>query len=177
MGARLRELRLERGLTEEALALESGVSRNQIVAVERGRSSLGIPQRTDLALIPPTPTGPPSGGERAVRNLALAVHCPAGGGPCRFKGLEVNHRGVIVLVSRLRPCPAPRHARGVRRSTTPRTPNCCVGPPEVAASRGSFMAAAGPVMPQLCPGEQEKAGPDCVSAGQSRFQKSRGDRI
>jgi hypothetical protein len=62
---------------------------------------------------------PPSVRERAVRNLALAVHCSAGGGPCRSRGLEVNHRGVIVLVSRLRPCPAPRPASRATAWTTP----------------------------------------------------------
>ncbi|MGD8149309.1 three-Cys-motif partner protein TcmP [Ornithinimicrobium sp. Y1694] len=50
-------------------------------------------------------------------------------------------------------------------------------PPEVAASRGSFMAAADPVMPQLCPIGTTKTGPDCVSAGQGRYPSGRGDRI
>lgn len=48
-GARLRELRLEAGLTQEALALESGLSRNQIIEVEWGRSTVAVERIFDLA--------------------------------------------------------------------------------------------------------------------------------
>lgn len=49
VGARVRELRLERGLTQEALSLESGLSRNQLIAVEWGRSSVAVERLFDLA--------------------------------------------------------------------------------------------------------------------------------
>lgn len=48
-GARLRELRVARSLTQESVALESGISRNQIIAVEWGRSSLAVERVFDLA--------------------------------------------------------------------------------------------------------------------------------
>jgi len=40
---------LERGLTQEALSLESGLSRNQLIAVEWGRSSVAVERLFDLA--------------------------------------------------------------------------------------------------------------------------------
>jgi len=49
IGARLRELRTARALTQESLALESGLSRNQIIAVEWGRSSIAVERLFDLA--------------------------------------------------------------------------------------------------------------------------------
>lgn len=49
LGARLRELRLARGLTQESVALESGISRNQIIAIEWGRSSIATERLFDLA--------------------------------------------------------------------------------------------------------------------------------
>lgn len=49
LGGRVRELRLERGLTQEALALESGLSRNQLISLEWGRSSLVAERLADLA--------------------------------------------------------------------------------------------------------------------------------
>jgi transcriptional regulator with XRE-family HTH domain len=35
VGANIRELRLQQGMTQEALALTSGVTRNVLIAVER----------------------------------------------------------------------------------------------------------------------------------------------
>lgn len=49
VGARIRELRLERGLTQEALAISSGVTRNVLVDVEFGRRSLLFERLYDLA--------------------------------------------------------------------------------------------------------------------------------
>ncbi|MFV8170504.1 helix-turn-helix domain-containing protein [Mycolicibacterium peregrinum] len=49
VGARIRQLRLERGLTQEALALESGVSRVVLINVEFGRRSLLFERLYDLA--------------------------------------------------------------------------------------------------------------------------------
>jgi transcriptional regulator with XRE-family HTH domain len=45
----VRELRLQAGLTQEALALESGLSRNQIIEVEWGRSTVTVERLFDLA--------------------------------------------------------------------------------------------------------------------------------
>lgn len=49
VGARIRQLRLERGLTQEALALTSGVTRVVLIDVEFGRRSLLFERLYDLA--------------------------------------------------------------------------------------------------------------------------------
>jgi transcriptional regulator with XRE-family HTH domain len=50
VGQRIRELWSERNLTQEALALESGVTRNVLIDVEHGRRSLLYDERLfDLA--------------------------------------------------------------------------------------------------------------------------------
>lgn len=40
---------MARGLTQESVALESGISRNQIIAIEWGRSSIATERLFDLA--------------------------------------------------------------------------------------------------------------------------------
>jgi transcriptional regulator with XRE-family HTH domain len=49
VGRRIRALRLERGLTQEALALQSGVTRNVLIDVESGKRGLLYEQLFDLA--------------------------------------------------------------------------------------------------------------------------------
>lgn len=49
VGGRLRALRTERGLTQEALALRSGVTRNVLIDVEHGRRGLLYERLYDLA--------------------------------------------------------------------------------------------------------------------------------
>lgn len=49
LGARIRKLRLEQGLSQEALGLESGMSRSQIIAVEWGRRGVLHERLGDLA--------------------------------------------------------------------------------------------------------------------------------
>jgi DNA-binding XRE family transcriptional regulator len=49
VGQRIRALRLERGLTQEALALESGVTRNVLIDVEHGRRGLLYERLIDIA--------------------------------------------------------------------------------------------------------------------------------
>lgn len=49
VGTRIRELRLERGLTQEELAIRSGVTRNVLISVEHGRRSLLFERLYDLA--------------------------------------------------------------------------------------------------------------------------------
>jgi transcriptional regulator with XRE-family HTH domain len=49
VGQRIRDLRVEKNLTQEALALESGVSRNVLIGVEQGRRSLLYERLFDLA--------------------------------------------------------------------------------------------------------------------------------
>jgi DNA-binding XRE family transcriptional regulator len=49
VGHRIREIRIERDLTQEALALRSGVTRNVLIAVEHGRRSLLLKRLFDLA--------------------------------------------------------------------------------------------------------------------------------
>ncbi len=49
VGSRIRRLRLERGLTQEALALRSGVTRNVLIDVEHGKRGLLYERLFDLA--------------------------------------------------------------------------------------------------------------------------------
>lgn len=49
VGRTIRELRLARGLTQEALALHSGVTRNVLIDVESGRRGLLYERLFDLA--------------------------------------------------------------------------------------------------------------------------------
>ncbi|EIU07029.1 putative transcriptional regulator [Mycobacteroides abscessus 5S-0421] len=49
MGARVRDLRIERGMTQEQLALDSGVTRNVLIDVEHGKRGLLYERLFDLA--------------------------------------------------------------------------------------------------------------------------------
>jgi len=49
VGGNVRRLRLEADLTQEALALESGLSRNQLVELEHGRRGVLFERLDDLA--------------------------------------------------------------------------------------------------------------------------------
>lgn len=49
VGARIRELRLAQDLSQEALALESGLSRNMIIGIEWGRKSVAYERLWDIA--------------------------------------------------------------------------------------------------------------------------------
>lgn len=49
VGARIRELRLSQDLSQEALALESGLSRNMIIGIEWGRKSVAYERLWDVA--------------------------------------------------------------------------------------------------------------------------------
>jgi transcriptional regulator with XRE-family HTH domain len=49
VGKTIRELRIERGLSQEALALASGVTRNVLIDVEHGRRGLLYERLFDLA--------------------------------------------------------------------------------------------------------------------------------
>lgn len=49
VGGRIRTVRLERGLTQEALALESGVTRNVLIHVEHGKRGLLFERLYDIA--------------------------------------------------------------------------------------------------------------------------------
>jgi transcriptional regulator with XRE-family HTH domain len=51
VGQRIREIRLRRGLTQEALALAAGMSRNLLVDVELGKSGLLYERLFDLAAV------------------------------------------------------------------------------------------------------------------------------
>lgn len=57
VGQRIRELRTQRGLTQEALALRSGFSRNLLVDVELGKSGLLYERLFDLATVLKVPAG------------------------------------------------------------------------------------------------------------------------
>lgn len=49
VGANVRRIRLHAGLTQEALALESGLSRNQLIELEHGRRGVLFERLDDLA--------------------------------------------------------------------------------------------------------------------------------
>lgn len=49
VGGRIRELRLAQELSQEALALESGLSRNMIIGIEWGRKSVAYERLWDIA--------------------------------------------------------------------------------------------------------------------------------
>jgi len=49
VGARIRALRLERGLTQEQVALASGVARHMLVQVELGQRGLLYERLVDIA--------------------------------------------------------------------------------------------------------------------------------
>jgi transcriptional regulator with XRE-family HTH domain len=49
VGARIRELRLGQNLSQEGLALESGLSRNMIIGIEWGRKSVAYERLWDIA--------------------------------------------------------------------------------------------------------------------------------
>ena len=49
VGQRIRTLRIQRSLTQEALALQSGVTRNVLIDVEHGKRSLLYERLFDLA--------------------------------------------------------------------------------------------------------------------------------
>jgi transcriptional regulator with XRE-family HTH domain len=49
VGSRIREIRLSQEMTQEALALRSGVTRNVLIDVEHGRRSLLFERLLDIA--------------------------------------------------------------------------------------------------------------------------------
>jgi transcriptional regulator with XRE-family HTH domain len=51
VGARIRELRLAAGLSQESLALESDLSRDQLIQMEHGRRGLLIERIYDVAAV------------------------------------------------------------------------------------------------------------------------------
>jgi transcriptional regulator with XRE-family HTH domain len=51
VGARIRALRLEGGLSQESLALESGLSRDQVIQMEHGRRGLLVERLYDVAVV------------------------------------------------------------------------------------------------------------------------------
>lgn len=57
VGARIRALRIEQGMTQEELALASGVTRNVLIDVEHGRRGLLYERLVDLADALNVPTG------------------------------------------------------------------------------------------------------------------------
>jgi len=51
VGERIRTIRLEKGLTQEALALEAGISRNVLIEAEHGRIGLLYERLFDIATV------------------------------------------------------------------------------------------------------------------------------
>lgn len=64
VGQNIRELRLARGLTQESLALESGVTRNVLIQVEHGRRGLLFERLFDIADVLGVKPGDLLGGPR-----------------------------------------------------------------------------------------------------------------
>lgn len=73
VGARIRELRLEQDLSQEALALESGLSRNMIIGIEWGRKSVAYERLWDIADVLDVP----------ISQLLLAPNSAAKASPYR----------------------------------------------------------------------------------------------
>ncbi|WP_079596597.1 helix-turn-helix domain-containing protein [Arthrobacter sp. P2b] len=73
VGARIRELRLEQALSQEALALESGLSRNMIIGIEWGKKSVAYERLWDIADVLEVP----------VSQLLLPPGSAAGSSPYR----------------------------------------------------------------------------------------------
>lgn len=73
VGARIRELRLEQALSQEALALESGLSRNMIIGIEWGKKSVAYERLWDIADVLEVP----------VTELLLPPDSPATSTPYR----------------------------------------------------------------------------------------------
>ncbi len=57
VGGRIRAIRIERGMTQEALALSSGVTRNVLIDVEHGRRGLLYERLFDIADALDVPVG------------------------------------------------------------------------------------------------------------------------
>ncbi|KQY02937.1 XRE family transcriptional regulator [Mycobacterium sp. Root135] len=57
VGGRIRALRVDRGVTQEALALRSGVTRNVLIDVEQGKRGLLYERLFDLAAALEVPVG------------------------------------------------------------------------------------------------------------------------
>lgn len=57
IGRRIRTLRLERGLSQESLALESGIARNQLIQMEHGRRGILVERLYDIADVLSVPVG------------------------------------------------------------------------------------------------------------------------
>ncbi|MFV8054724.1 helix-turn-helix domain-containing protein [Mycobacterium sp. 48b] len=57
IGLRIRTLRLDRGLSQESLALESGVARNQLIQMEHGRRGILAERLYDIAEVLGVPVG------------------------------------------------------------------------------------------------------------------------
>ena len=51
VGAKIRELRTSQGLTQESLALETGLSRNMVIGIEWGRRSVAYERLFDIATV------------------------------------------------------------------------------------------------------------------------------
>ncbi|MHA7300862.1 helix-turn-helix domain-containing protein [Pseudarthrobacter sp. MDT1-22] len=90
VGARIRQLRLEEGLSQESMALESGLRRNMIIGIEWGRKSVAYERLWDIAAVlgcnvtellatadQPAVTSPYRGGRRAMQRHDYPEEAPA----------------------------------------------------------------------------------------------------
>ncbi|NYD78398.1 helix-turn-helix domain-containing protein [Arthrobacter cupressi] len=73
VGARIRELRQMQGLSQESLALESGLSRNMIIGIEWGRKSVAYERLWDIAAVL----------DCEITELFTAASAPASSSPYR----------------------------------------------------------------------------------------------
>ena len=81
VGARIREIRLAQDLSQEALALESGLSRNMIIGIEWGRKSVAYERLWDIADVLDVPMT-----EFLKDPEGLAESTPFRGGRRRMRG-------------------------------------------------------------------------------------------
>jgi transcriptional regulator with XRE-family HTH domain len=89
VGARIRELRLEQALSQEALALESALSRNMIIGSEWGRKSVAYERLWDIAAV--------LGCD--VTDLLIKAHRPASSSPYRGGSRGMQKPGVAGMES------------------------------------------------------------------------------
>ncbi|WP_372463765.1 helix-turn-helix domain-containing protein [Arthrobacter hankyongi] len=75
VGARIRELRLSQNLSQEALALESGLSRNMIIGIEWGKKSVAYERLWDIAEVLEVPVA-----ELLIGSDQAAISTPYRGG-------------------------------------------------------------------------------------------------
>lgn len=118
---------LARGSDFRCLADQLQRVGDQIFQEARGQTGGNPPKVRPHVDSVPRRAARPRRESELIANLAPAVHSSAGGGHVPVHRPRGQHRGVIVFVTRLRPCPAPRPAAGVNSWLPPVLTRALVG--------------------------------------------------